>query len=171
LLSEDRKREGLAQELSIADNLTLGHSAPVSRWGVLRPRQRRRLVLDWMQRLQVKAAGPDSPLSHLSGGNQQKVALARILYQDAGLLLLDEPTRGVDVRTKAEIYRLIGEQAAAGKAVVFVSSYLPELLAVCDSLGVMARGHLVDVRSVNDWTEAEVLAVAVSNPHTQHVET
>ncbi len=171
LLSEDRKREGLAQDLSIADNLTLGHAAPVSRCGVLLPRRRQKLVRDWMQRLQVKAAGPDSPLSHLSGGNQQKVALARILYQDAGLLLLDEPTRGVDVRTKAEIYRLIGEQAAAGKAVVFVSSYLPELLAVCDSLGVMARGHLVDVRSVDDWTEAEVLAAAVSNPHPLHVET
>lgn len=171
LLSEDRKREGLAQDLSIADNLTLGHSAPVSRWGVLLPRRRKRLVSDWMRRLQVKAAGPDSPLSHLSGGNQQKVALARILYQDAGLLLLDEPTRGVDVRTKAEIYRLIGEQAAAGKAVIFVSSYLPELLAVCDNLGVMARGHLAEVRSVDNWTEAEVLAVAVSNPQSPHVQT
>ena len=85
--------------------------------------------------MKIKSTGPDQPVAQLSGGTQQKVAIARVLHQEADILLLDEPTRGIDVGTKAEIYRLIGELAAAGKAIIFVSSYLPELLAMCDSLG------------------------------------
>ena len=81
-----------------------------------------------MERLRVKAAGPGQAVGTLSGGNQQKVALARLLHQEADVLLLDEPTRGIDVGSKAEIYRLIGELAAQGKAILMVSSYLPELL-------------------------------------------
>ncbi len=96
----------------------------------------------------------------LSGGNQQKVALGRLLHQHADVLLLDEPTRGVDVGSKAEIYRLIGALAAQGKAVLFVSSYLPELLGVCDRLAVMARGRLSAARPVAEWTPEQVMAVA-----------
>jgi len=112
--------------------------------------------------VQVKARGPDQPVRELSGGNQQKVALARVLHQGAEVLLLDEPTRGIDVATKAEIYRLIGELAAAGKAVIFVSSYLPELMAVCDRIGVMSRGRLREIRATQDWTEETVMACAVA---------
>ncbi len=90
-----------------------------------------------MDALRVKATGPGQAIGELSGGNQQKVALARLLHQDADVLLLDEPTRGIDVGSKAEIYRLIGEQAAAGKAVLMVSSYLPELMGICDRIAVM----------------------------------
>jgi ribose transport system ATP-binding protein len=82
------------------------------------------------------------------------------LHQDADVLLLDEPTRGVDVGSKAEIYRLIGELAARGKAVLFVSSYLAELLGVCDRVAVMARGRLRAVRPASDWTPNEVIAIA-----------
>ena len=89
-----------------------------------------------------------------------------MLHQEADVLLLDEPTRGIDVGTKAEIYRLIGELAAAGKAIIFVSSYLPELLAMCDSLGVMSRGRLSAIRPVKAWTEEAVLACAVSDETT-----
>ena len=92
--------------------------------------------------LGVKASGPSQAVGTLSGGNQQKVALARLLHQDADVFLLDEPTRGIDVGSKAEIYRLIGEQAAAGKAVLMVSSYLPELMGLCDRIAVMSRGDL-----------------------------
>ena len=99
-------------------------------------------------------------MRELSGGNQQKVALARVLHQEADVLLLDEPTRGIDVGTKAEIYRLIGELAAEGKAIIFVSSYLPELLAVCDRVGVMSRGRLREIRPANEWTEETVMACA-----------
>ena len=105
-------------------------------------------------------------MAQLSGGTQQKVAIARVLHQEADVLLLDEPTRGIDVGTKAEIYRLIGELAAAGKAIIFVSSYLPELLAMCDSLGLMSRGRLSEIRPAKAWTEEAVLACAVSDEAT-----
>jgi ribose transport system ATP-binding protein len=157
LLSEDRKGEGLALQQSISDNLTWPRLVPYSRFGWLDLRRRRRAVLGWLGRLRVRCAGPDQPVGELSGGNQQKVALARLLHQQADVLLLDEPTRGVDVGSKAEIYRLIGEQAAAGKAVLFVSSYLPELLGVCDRLAVMSRGRLGPARPVAEWTMDEVM--------------
>lgn len=108
----------------------------------------------------MKGGEPGRPAGTLSGGNQQKVALARLLYQEADVLLLDEPTRGIDVGSKAEIYRLIGELAAGGKAVLVVSSYLPELMGICDRLAVMARGVLSGARPVSDWTVAEVMDVA-----------
>jgi ribose transport system ATP-binding protein len=98
----------------------------------------------------------------LSGGNQQKVAIARILHQKADVLMMDEPTKGIDVGTKAEIYRMMGSLAAEGRTVVFVSSYLPELLAVCDRIGVMARGQMREVRDSSDWTEDEVMAAAIA---------
>jgi ribose transport system ATP-binding protein len=160
LLSEDRKGEGLALIQSIADNLTYTRLSPYSRWGFLHPGRRRQAVRDWLARLRVRCAGPEQAVGELSGGNQQKVALGRLLHQQADVLLLDEPTRGVDIGSKAEIYRLIGELAAQGKAVLFVSSYLPELLGVCDRLAVMTRGRLSEIRSVSDWTADQVMARA-----------
>ncbi len=162
LVSEDRKTEGLAQTRSIADNLTYSRLQPYSRLGCLRLGQRRREVRLWMQRLQVKAQSPEQTIGELSGGNQQKVAIARVLHQQADILLLDEPTRGIDVGTKAEIYRLMGELAAEGKAILFVSSYLTELLAVCDRVGVMSGGRLREIRDAHDWTEESVMSVAVA---------
>ncbi|MCC6508706.1 MAG: sugar ABC transporter ATP-binding protein [Pirellulaceae bacterium] len=162
LVSEDRKSEGLAQPLSIADNLTLSALGRYSRGGLLRLGERRRAVSDWMTRLSVKARDPEQQINQLSGGNQQKVAIARVLHQAAEILLLDEPTRGIDVGTKAEIYRLMGALASQGKSIIFVSSYLPELLAVCDSVGVMSRGKLREIRAADDWTENEVLSVAIA---------
>jgi ribose transport system ATP-binding protein len=161
-VSEDRKGEGLAQDRSIADNMTLSRLSPYSRWGWLNLRRRETAVRHWMTEIEVKARDPDQPVRELSGGNQQKVAIARVLHQDADVLLLDEPTRGIDVGTKAEIYRMLGSLAAAGKAIVFVSSYLPELLAVCDRVGVMGRGRLREIRAAGDWTEESVMASAVS---------
>ena len=94
------------------------------------------------------------------GGNQQKAALARLLHHDVDVLLLDEPTRGVDIAAKAEVYRVIGELAAAGKAVLVVSSYLPELFGICDRLCVMHRGVLGPARPIGEWTEEEVMSEA-----------
>ncbi|HZZ72999.1 MAG TPA: sugar ABC transporter ATP-binding protein [Pirellulales bacterium] len=162
-VSEDRKGEGLAQIRSIEDNATLSRLAPYSRAGWLNLRRRRQAVRGWLARLQVKARGPEQPIHELSGGNQQKIALARVLHQEAQVLLLDEPTRGIDVGTKAEIYRLIGQLAADGKAIIFVSSYLPELLAVCDRIGVMARGRLRAIRPAGEWSEETIMALAVSD--------
>lgn len=166
LVSEDRKGEGLAQACSINDNLTNSRLAPYSKWGFLNLRKRRSAASHWMQRLQIKARDPEQAVQTLSGGNQQKVAIARVMHQEAEIYLLDEPTRGIDVGTKAEIYRLMGELAAAGKTIIFVSSYVTELLAVCDRVGVMARGRLREVRAAKDWTEEAVLSCAISGSDT-----
>ena len=160
-VSEDRKTEGLAQDRSIADNTTLSRLGPYSTFGFLNLAARRRAVEHWMSVLKIKAQGGEQTVQQLSGGNQQKVALARVLHQDAQVLLLDEPTRGVDVGAKVEIYRLIGQLAAEGKAVLFVSSYLPELLAICDRVGVMARGRLREIRPTSQWTEESIMATAI----------
>jgi ribose transport system ATP-binding protein len=159
-LSEDRKGEGLALVRSVEDNLSYSALGDYSRLGWLNLRRRRAEALRWMTRLRVKAASPAQAVGTLSGGNQQKVALARLLHQRADVLLLDEPTRGIDVGSKVEIYRLIGELAAEGKAVVLVSSYLPELFGICDRLAVMTRGVLSAARPVAGWTEHSLMAVA-----------
>lgn len=160
LLSEDRKGEGLALGQSIEDNLTYSALDRYARLGWLDRRRRRSAAMGWMERLRVRAGGPGQAVGALSGGNQQKVALGRLLHQEADVLLLDEPTRGIDVGSKAEIYRMIGELAAQGKAILMVSSYLPELLGVCDRIAVMSRGILSEPRPVADWTEHEIMRVA-----------
>jgi ribose transport system ATP-binding protein len=161
-LSEDRKVEGLSLTQSIADNLTYSRLSPYVSWFLLDLRRRSEVVADWLRRLNVRFAHISQPVENLSGGNQQKVALGRLLHQEADILLLDEPTKGVDVGSKSEIYRLIGGLAAQGKAILLVSSYLPELFGVCDRLAVMARGRLSAVRPIEGWTPAEVMAVATS---------
>ena len=162
LVSEDRKTEGLAQTRSIADNMTYSRLRPYTRFGWLDLNRRREAVIRWMSRLQVKASSSEQTIGELSGGNQQKIAIARVLHQQADILLLDEPTRGIDVGTKSEIYRLMGELAAEGKAIIFISSYLTELMAVCDRIGVMSRGQLREVRAAADWTEEAIMSVAVT---------
>jgi ribose transport system ATP-binding protein len=158
LLSEDRKGEGLVLDRSIEDNVTL--SRDVHRFGVLRLGARAAAVARQLEALGIKARGGEQRVGELSGGNQQKVALARLLHQDAEVFLLDEPTRGVDVGSKAEIYRRMGELAARGKAVLVVSSYLPELLGVADRIAVMHRGRLGPARPAQAWTQARLLEVA-----------
>ena len=161
LVSEDRKAEGLAQGRSITDNITYSRLGPYARFGWLRRGRQKEGARRWMQRLEVKARSPDQEVQSLSGGNQQKVALARLLHQEADILLLDEPTRGIDVGTKAAIYRLIGELAQAGKAIIFVSSYVTELLEVCDRIGVMSRGSLRDIRPAAEWNEESIMSLAI----------
>ncbi len=161
LLSENRKEEGLLLNRSIADNLTLTRFQPMCRWGVIREKAQRQAAQVWMHQLDVRAESPAQSMRELSGGNQQKVALGRLLHHEADILLLDEPTRGIDVGSKAQIYHLMGRLATQGKAIVFVSSYLPELLGVCDTIAVMCRGKLADVRPVGEWTEHAIIKAAV----------
>jgi ribose transport system ATP-binding protein len=160
-LSENRKEEGLMLNRSVADNLTLTRYAPLARCGFIQRRQQRQTAQQWMNRLEVRAQDPGQTVGELSGGNQQKIALGRLLHHQASILLLDEPTRGIDVGSKAQIYKLLGELAAQGKAIIFVSSYLPELLGVCDTIGVMCRGVLSEVRPVSQWTEHAIMAAAI----------
>ena len=161
LLSENRKEEGLLLNQSLADNLTLTRFEPFSRGGFISRSGQVAVTQEWIEKLGVRTAGPGQLIGELSGGNQQKIAIGRLLHHDASVLLFDEPTRGIDVGSKAQIYRLIGELAAEGKAILFVSSYLPELLGVCDTIGVMCRGVLQEARPVSEWSEPDILAVAV----------
>jgi ribose transport system ATP-binding protein len=155
MVSEDRKAEGLALGLSIADNLTLSSLPPLTS-----PSGQARSARAWLDRLSVRFRSPHQPVADLSGGNQQKVALARLLHHDVDVLLLDEPTRGIDVGSKAQIYHVIDELARRGKAVLMVSSYLPELLGVCDRVAVMHRGVLGPARRVEEVTEHQVMLEA-----------
>ncbi len=160
-LSEDRKGEGLALALSVADNTTMTRFASCSRWGWLDRSAQYKQTEAWIRQLGVKARNPIQPARTLSGGNQQKVALARLLHQDADVLLLDEPTRGVDIGSKAQIYEVIARCAAQKKAVLMVSSYLPELFGMCDRIAVMSRGTLTPARAVKDWTPETVMLAAI----------
>jgi ribose transport system ATP-binding protein len=163
-LSEDRKGEGLALPLSVADNLTLTRlSACGTRWGWLDLGRQRQRAQSWIEHLHIRARTPLQPVRTLSGGNQQKVALGRLLHQDASILLLDDPTRGIDIASKEQVYRIITDAAAEGKAVVMVSSYLPELFGLCDRLAVMRRGRLSEARPVTAWTPESVLAAAIGD--------
>ena len=148
---------------SIADNLTLTKHRAFARLGFVNGRRQRQAASQWIERLRVKCRDAAQPIGQLSGGNQQKIALARLLEHPARVFLLDEPTRGIDVGSKAQIYALIGELAAQGKAVIVVSSYLPELLGLCDTIGVMCRGELAAIRPRADWSEAEVMRVATGS--------
>jgi ribose transport system ATP-binding protein len=160
LLSEDRKGEGLAQNLSLAENVTLSSPATLGPVGLALPSRSRAAAARWIEALGVRCRGPEQSARELSGGNQQKLALARLLEQDAAVLLLDEPTRGIDVGSRADIYRSIDALAARGKAVLMVSSYLPELLGVCDRVAVMVRGRLGPARPVSELSEHALLLEA-----------
>lgn len=162
-LSENRKEEGLMLNQSIADNLTLTKMDRFGRFGWISGRRQQATAQRWIGELRIKCRDAAQSIGNLSGGNQQKVALARLLEHPARIFLLDEPTRGIDVGSKAQIYQIIGELAAAGRAVVVVSSYLPELLGLCDTIGVMCRGELAAVRPRSAWSEAEIMRVATGS--------
>ncbi len=154
-VSEDRKREGLAMGLSIAENITLSR-LPL----LVSPRRQKADAAEWIRRLAVRCGGPAQKVVHLSGGNQQKVAVARLLHHGVDVLLLDEPTRGIDVGSKAQIYKLIDELALQNKAVLMISSYLPELMGVCDRISVMCRGVLHPARPTREITEEQIMLEA-----------
>jgi ribose transport system ATP-binding protein len=160
-LSEDRKNEGLALPLSIADNVTMSRLDACARGGWINLRRQDAQTSDVIQRLRIKAAGPRARVFRLSGGNQQKVAFGRLLHRDPDILLLDEPARGVDIGSRSDIYREIVRLAGDGKAVLMVSSYLPELLAVCDRIAVMSRGRLSPARNTREWTADAIMEAAI----------
>ena len=158
LLSEDRKHEGLALTLSLADNLWLPCLSRHASRGFLSKRQLEEGASEWLTRIGVKFRDAGQAISELSGGNQQKVALARLLAAECDVLLLDEPTRGIDVGAKAEIYKVIDELAhTQNKAVLIVSSYLPELLGLADRVATVANGCVQPARPVAELDERALL--------------
>lgn len=160
IVSENRKEEGLALSMSIAENMTLPDTIQCQKFGMIDVSKLTNLSSKWIERLSIRCRGAEEPVGNLSGGNQQKVAIARLLYHDVDLFLLDEPTRGIDVGSKMQIYSLINELAASGKSVLIVSSYLPELLGVCDRIAVMSRGRLKNIRRASETTEHDLLLEA-----------
>jgi ribose transport system ATP-binding protein len=163
LVSEDRKQEGLALGLSVADNLSLSRLAGLGPGPLVLPSLQDAAAARWTTRLSIRCAKPSQPVGQLSGGNQQKVAFARLFHHDVDVLLLDEPTRGIDVASKAELYREIdglvaaGTKARAPKAVLLVSSYIPELLGLCDRIAVMCRGRLGPARPAAETDEHQLM--------------
>lgn len=172
LLSEDRKGEGLATGLSVADNLTMTRLEPFGPGVLILPERQRGTAAEWIGRMDIRCAGPSQAAGQLSGGNQQKIAIARLLHHDVDILILDEPTRGIDVGSKAQIYRLIDELVAdtgarPPKAVLMVSSYLPELLGLCDRVAIMRRGVLAPPRPVEGLTEHDLMMQATGAAHSE----
>ena len=162
-VSEDRKGEGLALPMSVTDNLTATRLAAFTRRaGWIDLDNQRNGARRWIEALGIRTRSADDAVRTLSGGNQQKVAIGRLLHQDADVLLLDEPTRGIDIGSKAQVYEIISRCAQDGKAVLVVSSYLPELFELCDRIAVMNRGRLSPARPVSEWTPESVLEAAIT---------
>ncbi|NYJ18347.1 sugar ABC transporter ATP-binding protein [Glaciibacter psychrotolerans] len=157
LVPEERRSQGLIMAESISSNIALANLTALSRWGVASARQEKAMATRGVARLRITAASVAQPVNELSGGNQQKVVLARYLERNPRVLLLDEPTRGIDVGTKAEIYALIRALADDGVAVIVVSSDIPELLGLADEIAVLHEGRLTAVVAAADSDESSIL--------------
>jgi rhamnose transport system ATP-binding protein len=160
---EDRRRHGVILEMSVAANCTLASLARISKRGLLQPRLEQKAVLELIEQLHIKAPSVASPAKNLSGGNQQKVALARWLMTEPKVLILDEPTQGIDVGAKAEIYHLIGEFARRGLAILMISSDMQEILGLSDRVAVMAKGRIVGVLAREEAAPNLVLELALGH--------
>lgn len=157
---EDRRKQGLVMELSVAKNATLALRKKLARFGLISGAREQRLARDWSDRLQVKTGSMEYPVSTLSGGNQQKVVLAKWLSTEPQLLIVDEPTRGIDVGTKSEVHRLISDLAAQGIAILMISSELPEVLGMADRVVVMCEGRVTATLDRAEATPESVMHAA-----------
>jgi len=142
LLPEDRKKHGLIMCLSVGENIIISSYNYVSKYGILSKIKILNIIKDFIQKLSIKTPTPKQLVMYLSGGNQQKVIIARWLAANSDLILLDEPTRGIDIGAKQEVHHLIFEMATNGKAILVVSSEIPELLKICDRIYVMHEGYI-----------------------------
>jgi rhamnose transport system ATP-binding protein len=165
LVPEDRRQHGLVMDMSIARNVTLASLARLSRHGLLFGSRERRFARDWAERLQVKYNRDTDPMTSLSGGNQQKVVLAKWLSRSPTVIIVDEPTRGIDVGTKSEVHRILTELARGGVAVLVISSELPEVLALADRILVMREGRIVAELPGEGANEEQILAAATGQAH------
>ena len=160
LITEDRKRTGLGLKLSVAQNITLADLRALLRQGRIDLKKEERVARDSCDRLHIRASSTSQRLERLSGGNQQKVVLAKWLFRKSKIFLFDEPTRGVDVGAKTEIYRLMNELAESGAAILMVSSELPEILGMTDRVLVMRNGRLVADLSTAQTSQEEIMRFA-----------
>ncbi|MDX1924931.1 MAG: sugar ABC transporter ATP-binding protein [Pirellulaceae bacterium] len=161
LVPEDRQHEGLVLEMTVAENLSLAKLPAICGWGFVIRHQEAALVNDFVSRLSIKAASPQVAAETLSGGNQQKIVLGKWLAQNPKVLILDEPTRGVDVGAKSQVHQIVRELSKSGMATLVISSEMPELLALCDRLLVIREGRIVGELACASATQEEVLALAL----------
>jgi rhamnose transport system ATP-binding protein len=163
LVPEDRRKQGLVMDLSVARNATLTLRHALARMGIISGRKERALAADWTKTLQVKSGSLDNDVSTLSGGNQQKVVLAKWLATQPKLLIVDEPTRGIDVGTKSEVHRLLSDLAGQGIAILMISSELPEVLGMADRVLVMHEGRITANLSRSEATPETVMHAATAS--------
>jgi rhamnose transport system ATP-binding protein len=157
---EDRRQQGLVMDMSVQQNMALASLGRLRHLGIISSKAERNFAADWSLRLRIKFGRLTDPVSQLSGGNQQKVVLAKWLGRQPSLLIVDEPTRGIDIATKAEVHRLLSELARTGVAILMISSELPEVLRVGDRILVMREGRLVAEYSHSDASEERIMAAA-----------
>jgi len=157
---EDRHQQGLVMNFSIASNVTLAILPLVSRLGLLDPRRERKIASAYSSQLNVRSSGVEQFVNALSGGNQQKVVLGKWLATNPSVLILDEPTRGIDVGAKAEVHRIISDLAARGLAIILISSDLPEVLAMADRVIVLHEGHVTGTFARSEATQERVMFAA-----------
>ena len=161
LVPEDRRQQGLVMDMSVQQNVALASLGRLRKGGLIRAAAERAMAADWAARLRIKYGRLTDPVSMLSGGNQQKVVLAKWLGRKPAVLIVDEPTRGIDVGTKAEVHHLLAELAREGVAVLMISSELPEVLGVSDRVLVMREGRLVAEFAHEDASEEAIMAAAM----------
>jgi len=157
---EDRRQQGLVMEMSVQQNVALASMHSLRHAGLIRAASERALAADWAVRLKIKYGRLTDPVSMLSGGNQQKVVLAKWLARKPTLLIVDEPTRGIDVATKAEVHHLLSQLARDGVGILMISSELPEVLRVSDRILVMREGRLAAEYSRAEASEEEIMSAA-----------
>lgn len=159
LIPEDRKLQGLVQIMSVKRNTTLVNMKRVLRAGVISSSLEEKLSKEYADKLHVVTPSMETEVQYLSGGNQQKVVIAKWLFQNSEILFLDEPTRGIDVGAKVEIYRLINRMAKEGKTIIMISSEMPELLGMCDRIMVMHEGHKMGELNAAEATQEKIMAL------------
>jgi rhamnose transport system ATP-binding protein len=162
-LPEDRRQHGVVMEMPIAANASLANLDAVSRNGLIDNERERNLARQYVERLRIKAPSIYTETGSLSGGNQQKVAVARWLAINPEVLVLDEPTQGVDIGSKSEIHQIMGDLAEQGMAIVMISSELPEILGMSDRIAVMHAGTIAGVLSRAEATQEKILALALGH--------
>jgi ribose transport system ATP-binding protein len=162
LLTEDRKEQGLFLSLPVRANVSITRLGRLSRLGWIDPLQEQRIARQYVDSLGIKCWSVEQAVAQLSGGNQQKVVIAKWLFRDCDILIFDEPTRGIDVGAKFEIYRMLHDLARQGKAILFVSSDLKELMAVCHRILVMSAGRVAGSFARGQWTQEAIMAAAFS---------
>jgi len=164
LIPEDRQREGLALGLSVKHNINLNSYDLISMYGIVNTSKEKTRANEYIKKMSIKTPSTDQVVKNLSGGNQQKIVISKLLLRDLEVFIFDEPTIGIDVKSKQEIYQIIGRLAKEGKAIIVVSSYLPEVIGISDKIIVMSSGRIVDIiTDRKEMTEENILKLSSLN--------